>query len=452
MTKPLLGVTRPSNSWQHRRSLSFLYFTYGSDLWPPRMRSVCPSARVVSTTSLEGWTLRYDKPSRDGSAKANIRPDPAVAVPGVIYEIEDGERQELDSAAPGYAARIFDVAGDRALSYIYQGPSFAGRPFDWYVATVEAGAREHGLDPDSFSAETVIDPLAPGIRPADQRDLPLLQEILAGGLANDAGRYFIHPGDIAWWIYHDDPRYPDHDSIWLQDDRGFVVVDTLEPVEISVFTRQGVDRMPLVEWSQRRLAVRGEVGWVADSDAELVEALQTRGYEPGFAYRVYEMGLKGNLPEPETPDGWSLRSMTGEGEADTRRAAAHAAFESSMDPAMHLRRYLDFMRSPVYMAERDLVAVAPDGTVGAFMIWWADPSGIAEIEPFGTHPEFHRRGIGRALMYHGLARMKEAGMTVVRVCTDDDRPATHFYEACGFTDVGRLRWWKPPPSIGDDPA
>ena len=55
-------------------------------------------------------------------------------------------------------------------------------------------------------------------------------------------------------------------------------------------------------------------------------------------------------------------------------------------------------------------------------------------------------------MCHGLAEMKEAGMTMVRVCTDDDRPATYFYEACGFTDVGRLRWWKPPASTGVDPA
>ena len=69
------------------------------------MRSVCPSARVASRASLEGWTLRYDKPSRDGSAHASIRPDPFAATPGVIYEIEDGERQALDAAAPGYAGR-----------------------------------------------------------------------------------------------------------------------------------------------------------------------------------------------------------------------------------------------------------------------------------------------------------------------------------------------------------
>lgn len=105
---------------------------------------------------------------------------------------------------------------------------------------------------------------------------------------------------------------------------------------------------------------------------------------------------------------------------------------------MHLQRYLDFMRSPVYVAERDLVAVSPAGDVAAFMVWWADPSGVAQIEPFGTHPDFHRQGIGRALIYHGLAEMKAAGMNTARVVTD---AAAGFYRGVGFEEAGSLRWW-----------
>jgi ribosomal protein S18 acetylase RimI-like enzyme len=112
-----------------------------------------------------------------------------------------------------------------------------------------------------------------------------------------------------------------------------------------------------------------------------------------------------------------------------------------MDPSMHVDRYLGFMRSPIYDPERDLVAVAPDGTIVSFMVWWPDVSGIAQIEPFGTHPDFHRRGVGRALIHYGLTRMRAGGMRLARVCTDDDRLATAFYESVGFDDVGRLRWW-----------
>jgi predicted N-acetyltransferase YhbS len=200
--------------------------------------------------------------------------------------------------------------------------------------------------------------------------------------------------------------------------------------------------MPLIEWSQRRLGGKGEVGWVADSDTELIADLEDESYSPVSAYRSYEWDLTGPIPKPELPAGWEIRSVRDEREANTRRAAAHAAFESTMPDAMHLQRYIDFMRSPVYVPERDLVAVDESGTVVSFMVWWADHgSATAQIEPFGTHPEFHRRGIGRALIHHGLAEMRKAGMEMARVCTGDEMAATDFYEGVGFSDVGRLRWW-----------
>ena len=119
--------------------------------------------------------------------------------------------------------------------------------------------------------------------------------------------------------------------------------------------------------------------------------------------RSYRWDLENTpIPEPDLPEGWVLRHLEGEHEANNRRAASHAAFQSTMTDEDHLNRYLKFMRSPVYDSERDLVAVAPDGRIAAFMVWWPDSTGVAQIEPFGTHTDFHRQGAGRALMYYGL--------------------------------------------------
>lgn len=425
--------------------MAFRYFAYGSNLWAPHLRSRCPSARIMGKGVLEGWTAVYDKPSLDGSAKLNIRPDGQGYVEGVIYEIEDGERQRLDEAEPLYTPLKVEVDGLEALVYVYEGEPFAALPYDWYVAVAVTGARSHGLDSGHLESDSCRDPLAPGLRPATEMDLPVIQAILSDGLTGGKPRYYIHPGDYGWWIYHDDPRHPDHFSTWIQDDTGFVTIDSISPHEINVFTRPGEDRLPLIRWAQRRLDGLGEVGWISDDDVEMVTALRAGGYHPSYAFRAYQWDLGERLPPVEPPPGFELRSVAGEHEADNRRAASHAAFESTMDPDMHLQRYLGLMRSPVYSAERDLVAVAPDGTIACFMIWWADPSGVAQIEPFGTHPDFHRQGVGRALLYHGLNEMRRAGMRVARVCTDDDRPATGFYEGIGFRDVGRLRWWKPVP-------
>lgn len=405
------------------------------------MRSRCASATPVSTGLLGGWSLSYDKPSTDGSAKANIRRDMDGFVPGVLYEVEDGERQALDEAEPLYTPIDVEIDGCRAVAYAYDGDPHDREPFDWYVSTCLLGSASHGLPGDHLDVESMPDPLAPGIRPATRDDFELIQAILSGGLSHPTDRYYVHPGDYAWWVYHDDPRHPDHFSTWIQDGSGFVVIDSLDPPEINVFTRPGVDRMPLVRWAQRRVNDRAEVGWVDDRDDQFVEELKADGYEVVSVDRSYRWDLAGPVPDPVLPRGWTLRPVLAEDEANSRRAASHAAFESTMPDAVHLQRYLDFMRSPVYVPERDLVAVNPEGRVASFMVWWADDSGIAQIEPFGTHPDFFRQGVGRALIHYGLRRMKMAGMKVCRVLTNDWRAATSFYEGVGFEDVGAIRWW-----------
>lgn len=428
--------------------MSFLYFAYGSNLWVPQMRSRCPSATPQGTAVLDGWRLVYDKPSTDGSAKLNVRRDPGSTVSGVLYEIEDGERQKLDAAEPLYTPIGVDIGHRRALTYTYEGDPHDRPPYDWYVAVAIAGAAQHGLTDHHLRTDADPDALAPGIRPTSVDDIGLIRSILSDGLKADTRRYYVHPGDYAWWVYHDDPRHPDHFSTWLQGEDAFVTVDSLDPFEINVFARPGVDRMPLIRWAQQRLGGAGEVGWIADEDDEMIAALRAEGYVVSSwnpdtsAMRSYRWDLTGDLPTPLLPGGWTLRSVEGEREANSRRTASHAAFESTMPDAMHLQRYLGFMRSPVYAPDRDLVAVDPDGRIASFMVWWADDSGIAQIEPFGTHPSYHRQGIGRALIHHGLHEMKAAGMHTCRVMTDDWRAATHFYEGVGFEDVGRIRWWK----------
>jgi predicted N-acetyltransferase YhbS len=419
--------------------LSFRYFAYGSNLWTPQIRSRCPSATPLGTASLEGWRLLYDKPSTDGSAKLNIRPDPDGTVEGVVYRVDDGDRARLDEAEPRYTPKCVEVAGEPTLTYCYEGEAASAPPYDWYVAMARLGAASHGVDDRVLAVDTVPDALAPGLRPGTLDDIGWIRSLLSEGLKATTDRYYIHPGDYEWWVHHDDPRYHDHLSTWIQGDLGFVTIDSRPPREIGVFTRTEVDRLPLLRWAQRRLGGRGTIGWVDDADRTLIPALQAEGFQPADSNPWFRWDLTRPLPPAELPGGWGLRPVAGEEEANARRAASHAAFGSTMPPAIHLQRYLGFMRSPAYVPDHDLIAVSPEGTVAAFMMWWADDSGVAQIEPLGTHPHFQRRGIGRALVYHGLSEMKAAGMHTARVVTDT---AGAFYRQVGFEPAGRLRWWQ----------
>lgn len=281
------------------------------------------------------------------------------------------------------------------------------------------------------------------VRAADKvSDLATMQAIASKALAAGGVRYSLHPGDLAWWVHHEDPRLADATTYWLMGDTGFAVL--VEGKEINAFTVPGIDPIGLIEWGRGRLDSTAEVASIAEGDTELESYLRERGYEPASYMLSFEMDLtRHEVLVPDLGPGWEVRHVSGEEEANNRREASHRAFASKMDRDLHLQRYLRFMRSPVYDNERDLIAVAPDGRIAAFMVWWPDPSGIALIEPFGTHPDFQRQGIGRALLQFGFARMKSAGMATVRVCTEDSRDAAvAFYENAGFNRGPRLGWWR----------
>ena len=129
-------------------AVTFRYFAYGSNMHAPRMRSRCPSARVVGTAVLSGWQTVYDKPSTDGTAKRNIRPHAGAETRGVVYEIDDRERAALDAAEPRYTP----IETPQGLTYRYDGEPAEVPPADWYVALIEAGARAHGIEREPNSS------------------------------------------------------------------------------------------------------------------------------------------------------------------------------------------------------------------------------------------------------------------------------------------------------------
>ena len=283
-----------------------------------------------------------------------------------------------------------------------------------------------------------------GLSQVTTDQLPAIQEVLSAGIASGSSRYFVHPGDLAWWAHHPDPAGEPYTTYWLGDGVVVVLDDPDSPShggDINIFALPGVDRVPIVEWAQTVQRGEGNVSWIADDDVEMTEYLSDNGYEVVWTMRRYLWDLRAKkVPEPTTS--FELRPVSGEQEANERRRASHAAFKSKMGQEAHLERYLRFMRSPVYDLDRDLVAVTDEGRVASFVVWWPDESGVAQIEPFGTHPDFQRQGSGRALLHYALRRMREAGVDVVRVCTDVVRPdAMGFYEGVGFDDVGALYWF-----------
>ena len=94
-------------------------------------------------------------------------------------------------------------------------------------------------------------------------------------------------------------------------------------------------------------------------------------------------------------------------------------------------------------ASRPFVAVNPDGKILGFIVFWLIVD-EAHLANFAVRSEERCRGIGRALLYHGLKTCYESGARVsfleVRA---GNKPAIHLYETSGYhTESIRKKYYQ----------
>ena len=134
------------------------YFAYGSNMLSARLRARCPSARARGPASVTGWRIAFSKPSLDGSGKATLArvKNDSARIFGVLYDIAAADMPALDRVEEkgvGYDRtdefNVVCMTRNSVFShttYIARAPVAGLKPYDWYLALVIAGAREHGLD------------------------------------------------------------------------------------------------------------------------------------------------------------------------------------------------------------------------------------------------------------------------------------------------------------------
>ncbi|HAA74206.1 TPA: gamma-glutamylcyclotransferase, partial [Candidatus Latescibacteria bacterium] len=101
----------------------------------------------------------FHKASRDGSGKGDVCPSPGETVIGVVYDIDDSEREILDrieGLGSGYrqedvVVTLADGSTLEATTYIALDVDPSIKPYAWYLQHVLIGAREHGFPQDYIS-------------------------------------------------------------------------------------------------------------------------------------------------------------------------------------------------------------------------------------------------------------------------------------------------------------
>lgn len=278
----------------------------------------------------------------------------------------------------------------------------------------------------------------------DERDLEAMRHLLMSARREAHRAGYLHVGDVVWRVWDTlnayDPRRAV--EVW-EGDTGDLIGFALHYPMYAGFNLQvhpghrgGTleERMlARTERRARRLARQeGHAGaidaWdVFEEDADRVALLTRRGFarRSDNVYYLAARSLNASIPAPAPPAGYLIRGLAGDEDAAER--VAHK-------PAATTERYKEFMRTPGYESELDLVVEAPDGRFGAYCICWLDQAnGVGLLEPVGTRPGFRRRGLARAVVLEGLRRMKARGAHTALVCFEgDNAPARRLYESVGF--------------------
>lgn len=155
----------------------------------------------------------------------------------------------------------------------------------------------------------------------------------------------------------------------------------------------------------------------------------------------YSRPLNVPIEEFPFPPGFSLRSVTGENEVDALVALHRAAFGTEN---MTIEERLAIMRAPAYVPELDFVIVAPNGELSAFCIcgFEEDDEQIGYTDPIGTHPNYQRLGLGKAIVSAGLRAIQSRGATIAKVGTSStNTPMQKLAERMGFVCVSESLWF-----------
>ena len=173
--------------------------------------------------------------------------------------------------------------------------------------------------------------------------------------------------------------------------------------------------------------------------------LERQGFIPARYFFQMRRPLKDGepIPEPQFPEGYTLRHVANDEDVERWVEMFNLSFIDHWDfhPAT-IERRKHRMSAPYYRPDRDLIAVAPDGTFAAFCLCTIDEehnkrNGINEgwIDVLGTRRGFRKIGLGRAMLLAGLHKLKENGVDDAMLGVDADNPtgALGLYESAGFS-------------------
>lgn len=211
-------------------------------------------------------------------------------------------------------------------------------------------------------------------------------------------------------------------------------------LESDIFT-WGETRLQAVS-ALRSLPGRLRCGARSDQVTRLA-LLEQQGMIPDREFYRMARSLMEEIPEPQFPDGFTVRPLQGDVEVEAWVELFNQSFIDHWNfIPLTVSDRQHWMKDSSYQPDLDLVAVAPDGTLAAFcynLIHGHENEKLGRLEGWiadlGTRRGFRRLGLGRAMLLSGLHTLKAKGMDTAVLGVDSQNPsgALKLYQSVGFS-------------------
>jgi predicted N-acetyltransferase YhbS len=171
-------------------------------------------------------------------------------------------------------------------------------------------------------------------------------------------------------------------------------------------------------------------------------ALQKHGFEKGEIYGILRLrDLNTIIPDFNIPDGFKIRSVNPDTDFEELTKAVRTVFNHG---EWFNKEVLEgISHASFYFNDLDLVAVDKKGKIVSFCTFRLDlPSGITELEPMGTLPDYRQQGLAKAILCEGFKRIKKYEPKLLYIDGAANTPAANrLYEATGFTKKKNYYFW-----------
>jgi len=285
-----------------------------------------------------------------------------------------------------------------------------------------------------------------------------MQDLLMQARSRTDDWHYPHIGDLVFWFFMVAAHLTRQEFIRVWHDEkgkliGYAILGEDPSFDCQVLPEYewcGVEEEALA-WAETRLVELRKhdaqhwggnlVSGARQDNPKRISFLEQHGFQIGGEFSEVNMicSLSGSLPEVIIPAGCQVRALAAEGEISNRAAAHREVWQPWTVGNVSDDDYASFMCLPGYERELDVVALAPDGVIAAYVNGWIDPlNRIGDFGPVGARTEYRRQGLSRAVLLECMQRMQRRGMERVSVSTGvTNEPALRLYESVGFKVVNK---------------